>query len=236
MTCLVRTLFRWLVGLLLLWATILCFTTLIRLPLELNPRRVVLPLAAGFAAGLVFFTFVARLSFLYVAGHEITHWLTAKFFLRETGPVEVGARTGSVAVERPNIWIVLAPYFVPLYAVVWIGAYGVLQMLWAAAPGWTVTVFNVGLGVAYAFHVYMTIYALLRAQSDLQAHGAFLSLSLILFCNVALLLGCVVVATSQWSRGWSTLRAEWQRSTDWLVAVGAAGIDQARPWLRRWRD
>ena len=50
---------------------------------------------------------------LYVFGHELTHWLTARLFRRRTGAFHVGGDRGYVMVERPNVWITLAPYFVP---------------------------------------------------------------------------------------------------------------------------
>jgi hypothetical protein len=173
----------------------------VRLPWPLDRKNVVAPLVAGFAGGMVFFTLVNRMQVLYVYGHELTHWLAAKLFRRRTGRFSVRQTGGHVQVERPNIWIVLAPYFIPLYAVLWTGIYGVVLMCWKTPPGWLSPVFNVGLGITYAFHVRMTFYALNRAQSDLAMHGGFLSLSLILFCNVGLVMLCLVAATGQWTRG-----------------------------------
>jgi len=200
-TSFLRYVVRALAGCALLFLTVICMATIAQIPLAFDEHSIVIPLACGFAGGLVFFTFVNRLPFLYVCGHELTHWIAAKFFLRETGRLEINGTGGHVQVERPNVWIVLAPYFVPVYSVVWTGIYGVVLMCWSGAPAWVTVAFNAGLGITYAFHVRMTVYALSRAQTDLRMHGFFLSISLILCFNALLVLGCLIVASGQWGRG-----------------------------------
>ena len=101
-------------------------------------------------------------------------------------------------VERPNVWIALAPYFVPLYALIWIGLYGVLCFWNGARRPVVVYVFHVGLGVSYAFHIVLTAHALMRQQQDLRLYGPVFSLSLILFGNVALLFLALVVTGRHW--------------------------------------
>lgn len=201
MTRLARLLFRFSAGCLLAFLTVVSVATIVRIPWTLDDNSVVVPLAGGFAAGMIFFIFVSRLRILYVCGHELTHWLAAKLFLRETGRLEVKGTGGHVAVDRPNIWIVLAPYFVPVYAVAWTGVYGLVLMFWSNSPAWVTVVFNAGLGIAYAFHVRMTAYALGKSQNDLVMHGHFLSLNVIVFCNVYLVLLSLVIATGEWRRG-----------------------------------
>lgn len=186
----------------LLFLTLVLVSALIKLPLNFDVQYVVLPLVGGFAGGLIFFIFISRLPFLYVFGHELTHWLAAKCFLRETGSMKISGGSGHVQVERPNVWIVLAPYFVPLYSLVWAGFYGVTQMVWHHPHPAVGVGFNIGLGITYAYHVKMTFHALSRAQSDLKMHGVFFSLSLIICCNTALLLFCLIVASGQWGQGW----------------------------------
>lgn len=222
MTRLLRFLCRGIAAAILFFLSVVCLITLGRLPVTFD-QRIVIPLSAGFAGGMIFFTCVSRLPFLYVCGHEITHWFAAKFFLRETGPMAVAGHGGSVHVERPNIWIVLAPYFIPVYAVVWTGIYGLVQMFWRDSPGWLTIAYTVGLGITYAFHVRMTIYALSRAQSDLGMHGPVLSLTLIAFCNLALILACIIVASGEWSRGLGTFWHELVAGSRQLARFAAAG-------------
>ena len=205
---LLRFLISGALGFALLCLSVAAVRALLRIPVQLQPMGVLVPLLAGFAGGLGFFIFISRLPFLYVFSHELTHWLAAKAFRRRTGRFRVGGTSGSVAVEQPNVWIVLAPYFVPLYSIVWTGLYGFCRMVLREPGPWLTVLFACGLGITYAFHVRLTAHALCRSQTDLRIYGPFFSLSLITFCNLALLLLCVVVATGQWGRGAGIFLAE----------------------------
>ncbi|MDT8391968.1 MAG: hypothetical protein RRC34_15820 [Lentisphaeria bacterium] len=204
----------------LLFLTLVFVSALIRLPLNFDSQRVVLPLVGGFAGGLIFVVFISRLPVLYVFGHELTHWVAAKCFLRETGAMKISGGSGHVHVERPNVWIVLAPYFIPLYSLAWTGFYGLTRMIWRQPRPGVVIAFNIGLGVTCAYHGAMTVYALSRAQSDLKMHGIFFSLSLILCCNTGLLLFCLIVASGQWGQGW-------RLTSDFFLVYAAAAADSA---------
>ncbi|OGV79722.1 MAG: hypothetical protein A3K19_06400 [Lentisphaerae bacterium RIFOXYB12_FULL_65_16] len=187
---------------------------ILALPGQLHRQAVLMPAGIGFLSGAIVFALVCRFTPVYVLGHELTHWFTAKLFLRQTGTLEVSASKGSVAVSGANVWIVLAPYFVPIYTLLWIGIYGVL-CFWVRTPGPIVThVFYAGLGVTYAFHVVLTAWALYQGQQDLSLYGAFFSLAIILFCNLLLVFLSVIVAARAWTPGMAAfldvLRAEGQ--------------------------
>ncbi len=167
-------------------------------------------LLLGFLGGFVVFAWgpgrtVSRA--LYVFGHELTHWLVARGFRRRTGPLRVGLDRGFVMVERPNIWITLAPYFVPLYTVSWIGLYGAVRLFQGDAPPGPAlaAVFLGGVGATYAFHLYWTGRALLRGQPDLRVHGVFFSIAFVLFWNVLFIYAAVVMAGRDYGRGWTCL-------------------------------
>ena len=212
----------------LIFLTLVFITVLIQLPVNFDGHQVVIPLVSGFAGGLIFFVFVSRVPVLYVFGHEMTHWLVAKCFLRKTGSIKIGVGRGHVQVERPNLWIVLAPYFVPLYALVWVGAYGVGQMIFGTPRPGVAIGFNIGLGITYAYHLKMTAYALSRAQSDLNMHGVFFSLSLIICFNIALLLFCLIVASAQWGEGVRLTRRYFYLYGEVIVSGGAWVAREAR--------
>ncbi len=144
--------------------------------------------AVGLALGLIIFASVSPFMPVYVLGHEFTHWLIAKVFRRRTGAFRVGGDSGCVHVERPNIWIILGPYFVPIYSFVWV----VLCSLYRAfrQPGWYPIVLFGGMGLTYAFHCVLTIKVLRSGQSDLQHYGHFFSMLLIIAVN----LGVIYVA------------------------------------------
>lgn len=89
-------------------------------------------------------------------------------------------------VSKTNAFIVLAPYFVPLYALLWAAFWGVGSHFghWQAHQPW----FHFGLGVTYSFHVTLTIHILRVKQPDIDVEGWIVSGVLIWLGNVLVLL------------------------------------------------
>jgi len=196
--------------------------SLVLLPADLPQNRGMMALGAGFAGGVLVFWRVLRLPRLYVFGHELTHWLAALVFRRRTAGFRAGAGGGSVMVERPNLWIVLAPYFIPVYTLFWVGLYG-FYCLVRGSPGPGVvaaTVAYAGVGVTYAFHVVWTISALRTAQSDLRMYGVMLSLLVIVCFNLTFVYGGMVAATRRYAVGAQCI----VRGTEDVLGVLAAGL------------
>lgn len=189
--------------------------TVLSLPLCVDPRTVLWPAVAGFAVAELFLLSGLRFVRLYVLGHELTHWLAAKLFRRRTGRFRADARSGSIEVEDPNALIVLAPYFVPVYTLAWVGVYGILRMWVDPVPDWGVALFCGGLGATYAFHLTLTGLALQRGQEDLRLCGPVFSVGVVLFGNLALVFLALVVAGRLWDLAFGILA---QRAADlwWL--------------------
>ena len=219
---LINAVFRLLITAALLIVTVTLALALVHLPVNWRENGTVLPLAIGFCGGLAFFFLISRFLALYVFGHELTHFLVAKLFRRQTGSFRIGTASGSVAVERPKIWITLAPYFVPVYTIIWIGLYGLADFFWKDSPAWMPQLFAAGIGVTYAFHVRLTLYALARQQTDLERYGKPLSLSFICFCNVLLLFLGVLTATGEWGQGMRTIQNTATR--EWRIARRGADV------------
>ena len=211
-----RVALRAAVTLALLYVTSALLWAMTDLPIRLDRAGAGWPVALGFCGGVLLFTFVARLSLVYVFGHELTHWLAAKLFRRRTAGLRVGRDGGSIGVERPNIWIILAPYFVPVYTLVWVGFYGAYCFyVRPDVPGpVAMRVVFAGVGLTYSFHVVSTVHALRRGQSDLQIHGATVSLAVVLFCNALLVYVALLAAARQWLAGgllaWRRLQIQWE--------------------------
>lgn len=200
-----KNFFKQLTGVALLLLSTSIIGALINTPVPKESVRIFFPLLMGFAAGLAFFMYVAKWTALYVFAHELTHWIAAKLFRRRTGRFRVGLNKGSVEIENPNIWITLAPYFIPFYAMIWIGISGLITMFADQLSPWLETLLVGGVGLAYAHHVFMTADVLRHHQSDLQLYGPFYSLSLIVFCNsLGLFLG-IMTTTRNWGRGFKAL-------------------------------
>lgn len=88
-------------------------------------------LAAGMLLFAILFAVVPRriLMLAYVFGHEVTHALWVKLFGGKVADrFHVSLEGGHVLTDRVNTWIVLAPYFFPIYSILAGTLYGVLLL------------------------------------------------------------------------------------------------------------
>jgi hypothetical protein len=205
--------------------------TLLSLPLYVDSRTMLWPALAGFVVSTLFLLSGIRLLRLYVVGHELTHWLAAKLFRRRTGTFRADARSGSLEVEDPNALIVLAPYFVPVYTLAWVGLYGVVRMWVDPLPEGGVALFCGGIGATYAFHLFLTLLALQRGQDDLRLCGPVFSVGVILLGNLLLVFLAMVVADRLWTLAFHILA---QRTLDVSYLIGDA-VRLGMAFLRRAR-
>lgn len=128
----------------------------------------------------------AILMFLYVAGHELTHALTAWMCFGKVEHVCVDLDGGYVDTDTDNLFVSLSPYFVPLWMLVWMGVFFVANLIcpFDAYMAW----FCAGFGFWWAFHIYWTLWILPREQPDLLENGVVLSFMIIMMANVLSLL------------------------------------------------
>jgi hypothetical protein len=137
----------------------------------------------------------------YVFGHELSHAIAAWMSGAEVKHFHVSKKGGSVRVSRSNFFIALAPYILPLYALILMAAYyslcyfnPSLKAYWRA--------FLWLLGGTLGFHMALTAYALKMDQPDLKAAGKFLSAVIIYLGNTAsivFLLGILFPRTVSWA-------------------------------------
>lgn len=165
---------RWLVALGL--APVAAGVTWALLDVALASRNRVetwVPLGCGALIWGVVFWMLPRPMWLYVVGHELTHVLWAWAFGGRVSSFKATSRGGHVVVSKSNPFIVLAPYFFPLYSVLWTGAF--LLLAWAF--GWHGQGFwlRLGIGLTYAFHVTLTAHVLRNRQPDIDGEGWFFS-------------------------------------------------------------
>ena len=154
----------------------------------------------GFIALVVsaFFFHRHRFTVIYVFGHELTHWATAKLFFKKTGRIRVGRLSGSTEIYNTNVAITLAPYIIPFYLMVLVGIFGISQLFVYPSPIWAAYLVSVLVGITYAYHIMLNIFALRQAQSDLELYGKVFSLAFILAGNALFLLLALLIATAQW--------------------------------------
>lgn len=124
---------------------------------------------------------------MYVWAHETTHAVMAMLCGFRVHSITVNQDSGNVKMDRTNAAVVLAPYFVPLYAILTGFLYLAIDLFLDAAPYRPVFVFVVGFFMA--FHFVQTFQTLWEAeQPDLVlAGGKIFSSVVIVLCNAAVL-------------------------------------------------
>jgi hypothetical protein len=188
MAGLVRRIFRWVLALVLLPVNLAVTWALAEVVRDsVGAMHFWVPLLGGVALWLLLYNTLPRPMWLYVFGHELTHAVWALCFGAKVQGFKVGKKGGEVRLSKSNALIALAPYFFPLYAVLWsLLAVGIRW--WVGRNDWLLPVFHAGLGVTYAFHVTMTAVILRIRQPDLVGEGFLFSGSLIWLGNAAVLL------------------------------------------------
>ena len=151
------------------------------------------PLGCGALIWAVIFLMLPKPMWLYVVGHELTHALWAWAFGGRVTSFKASAKGGHVVVSRSNAFIVLAPYFFPLYSAIWAALF--LAAAWAF--GWHGHGFwlRLGLGLTYAFHVTLTAHVLRHRQPDIDGEGWLFSAVVVWLLHGLLLLAALPAVT-----------------------------------------
>lgn len=123
--------------------------------------------------------------FLYVYGHELTHWLFIYLSGGQVSDFKVSLEGGHVMTNKNNLLIALSPYFFPIWVIVWL-LLAVAVSLFVAWPDVAPFVFG-GLGFWWAFHFYWTVWIIPKDQPDLNENGTFFSLMIIYLTNLVLI-------------------------------------------------
>jgi hypothetical protein len=149
----------------------------------------------GAVLWLIAFFGLPRPMVVYVFGHELTHALWVLLMGGRVSRFRVSRDGGHIVTDRNNFWIALAPYFFPLYSLIVIAAYGILDLFLTVQPYGRLLYALIG--VTWAFHFTFTCWMIPKKQTDLTDHGTFFSLVVIYLMNLALLSVMLVLASSQ---------------------------------------
>jgi len=148
---------------------------------------------SGVACWLAIYFLLPKPMLLYVFGHELTHALWTWAMGGRVTKFKASSEGGHVVVTRNNFLIGLAPYFFPLYAILVVVVFMVLDRFgeWR----WQIAWFHLLLGAAYAFHVTLTANALKTRQTDITEHGYLFSAVVIYLGNIVVLLVGIPLVT-----------------------------------------
>lgn len=179
--------------------------------------------AGGSLLGVLGYFIAKPLVWLYVIGHELTHALLVWLHGGRVHDFHVARAGGHIVTDKTNTLIVLAPYFVPFYTVLWMGSYTTARVVFDLPPH--PELFQGAIGATWAFHMAYTAAMVARGQPDLEYGGVFFSVVLIYLLN--LLLICVLlIALSpvlDWSGFGNTLLWSAQETADGILRLVRAG-------------
>jgi len=137
---------------------------------------------AGFISWVLIFIFLPRTMWLYVLGHEFTHALAAMISGGKVSAFKVTSKGGHIMTDRVNWWIALSPYFVPIYALIWIGLWLTVDFYYPLREWQPILYF--GLGLFWSFHLTFTFSMMHLRQTDLSGEGYIFSGVIILLMNL----------------------------------------------------
>ena len=140
----------------------------------------------GFVTWLLVFCILPRTMWLYVLGHEFTHALAAMLAGGKVSSFQVSAKGGHVVTDRVNWWITLSPYFVPIYALIWMALWLSVDF-WYPLKEWQ-PILYFGLGIFWCFHLTFTVSMFHLGQTDLSSQGIIFSGVVILLINLVFFL------------------------------------------------
>jgi hypothetical protein len=129
---------------------------------------------------------------IYVFGHELSHAIAGVLSGAKIKKFNVNKESGSVVLTKDNIWITLAPYFFPIYAIAIAIIYTCLGWITDIKRFYDYFLFFMGFSIA--FHIALTTYILSVQQPDLKVYGMLFSYIMILAVNIVIfaLLACLV--------------------------------------------
>lgn len=152
-----------------------------------------LAIATGLFLWIVVFIFLPSPVKSYVLAHELTHVLWGSLMGATLLGMRVSKSGGNVKLSESNFFVVLAPYFFPLYTILIVGVWFFtsvfvdLQKYFPLLLG--------AMGFTLGFHICFTISALGQRQPDIEQYGRFFSCVLICFMNL-LVVGLLLILVS----------------------------------------
>ncbi|MBI4979320.1 MAG: M50 family metallopeptidase [Spirochaetes bacterium] len=142
-----------------------------------------------FIAGALLFAAISQFlplpSAVYVFGHELTHAFAIVLCGGRVTSFNVRSNGGMVTTNMSNSFIALAPYFLPVYMVIVIAAYNIIDIF--IPLGTYMPLYYVLLGFTYGFHLGCTAVFARSYQPDLKDEGLVFSFAMIYLANIIVL-------------------------------------------------
>lgn len=156
----------------------------------LKGYKVTMYFLLGFALYTLFHFFIFQFSRLYVIAHEAAHVIAAWCCGYKVSVVNIKEDSGNVKVSGVNVFILLAPYCIPFYAICITVIYFLLSLFVPSVRDYS-PIFLASFGFFTALHCLHTYKALTETQqSDIsQAGGGIFSFPVIVLGNAVIIVG-----------------------------------------------
>jgi hypothetical protein len=159
----------------------------------LGPLKSQLWFLVGLGMFLLIFAIFQQPIKSYVFGHELTHAFWILLFRGEVTGFSASSTGGKVEGTKGNFFIALSPYFFPVYTILLIGLYFLGKLFWEPQQFTAAFVFLIGF--TWAFHIILTVSALIKGQAEVKKNGYLFSLTIIYSMNI-IVLGMVLIFIS----------------------------------------
>jgi hypothetical protein len=187
--------------------------------------------AAGFVAWLFIFIFLPRTLWLYVLGHEFTHALAAMLAGGKVMAFKVSSKGGHVMTDKVNWWIALSPYFVPIYALVWMALWLTIDFYHPLREYLPILYF--GIGLFWSFHLTFTASVLHGQQSDISREGFVFAGVIIALTNLLTVLLLFALLVHQFQFAGHLFLQRVGQAYLWTGREITEGFAGAQAWARR---
>ena len=156
----------------------------IKHPYPFNPSNKIFWFLAGFIFYFPIHYVFRKAIILHIFSHELSHALWSMLFGGKVDEMYISrSRGGFTRYSRGNFLVTLAPYFFPLYSLIFLGLAFIAKENYGAP-------FVFLCGISTSFHILLTVYSIKIGQPDLRKEGIAFSLSFIILMNI-LILGTV---------------------------------------------
>ncbi|MFH1646056.1 MAG: hypothetical protein ABIB11_06515 [Candidatus Omnitrophota bacterium] len=134
---------------------------------------------------LIVHTLFFRPDYLYVLGHEVMHVVATWISGGRVTSFRVTARGGHVRTTKSNIFIALAPYFIPFYTILIVVIFWGVSLIMYTKASYNIFLWLVGFSLA--LHIVLTVDFLKTKQTDLLHAGYLTSNCLIYIVNLSII-------------------------------------------------
>ncbi len=137
----------------------------------------------GIASYVILHLIFYKPTYLYVLGHESVHAGLAWIFGGKIKSFKVSSERGSVGTDKSNFVIELAPYFIPIYAII----ITIIYFVVASSYNINSALFVFLIGFTLAMHMISTIEVMKIRQPDIVKSGYLFSIVTVYILNIVVI-------------------------------------------------